>query len=249
MKHVSDTGPYREWMENDHLRFLYIIYVLYHDNTWNYELLIDEDHDKTQVVLFAKDSGRVMMRCSLETAVAFLDSLDPGDYFLFNVECEIFEHVKKNMKVTVEEPCIQYVLDPERFEPQTNHELELLVSEDAKVIDDNWHLMDNHEWFFRQRIENGQVMGVKQDGELIGWMGTYLETDKHSLFGYLHVMPGHRRSGVARSIISGMVERSLDSGRIPVSNVITDNMASRKLTESMGFVDTGRVGWIGVTKQ
>lgn len=84
----------------------------------------------------------------------------------------------------------------------------------------------------RDHLEDGWVFGgYDADGVLAGFIG---EHDEGSI-GMLEVFPEHRRRGYAVELLSGAVNRMLAAGRVPFSQVLTDNGPSLALHRKMGM--------------
>ena len=99
------------------------------------------------------------------------------------------------------------------------------------------------EQLWRQRLTDNVVllahMGRAPAGSAV--YSEYGTTDPGdcALYG-MWVDPDHRRSGVARALVDGVVAEARTAGkRRVVLHVVADNAAARGLYEGLGFVATG----------
>ncbi len=107
-----------------------------------------------------------------------------------------------------------YRLDVARFQPEIN------------VLVQCAHGPDGHP---RCRIESGGLQAVAG----VNWQSpafaeVFVQTD-----------PDARQRGWGRSVVAAISELVVRGGRVPIYLVEHDNEASRRLAESLGYVDTG----------
>jgi RimJ/RimL family protein N-acetyltransferase len=245
---VRDPAAMRVFLEEDPLRLSSIINKLFYDTIWrqddDYILLVDDPEAPKNWILKGTNNPRLEMRVTNEFAREYIDSLPVGEFIEFgNIERNVYDLVKEKFELEMDEACVEVILAKEDFKPKIDHEIITLNEEDAETIDEHWGLVPDFAWYFRQRIKQSSTFGIREDGELIGWMGTYWETDKYAQLGYLHVKEGHRRGGLAFSITSALCQDIFDRGKTPVAHAFDTNTASLKLAEKMGFKRIGEKFW------
>jgi len=246
---VKDPAAMRVFLEEDPLRLSSIINKLFYDTIWSrerkYVLFVDDLERPVNYVLRETEMGeQIEMRVTDGFAKEYIDALPSDKYFEFGyIERNVYDRVKVMFELEMDEPCVEVILHKEDFKPSITHDLITLDEEDAETIDKHWGLVPDFAWYFRQRIKQSSTFGMRKDGELIAWMGTYWETDKYSQLGYLHVKEEHRRGGLAYSIVSKLCQDIFDRGKIPVAQAFDTNTASLKLAEKMGFERIGEKAW------
>jgi L-amino acid N-acyltransferase YncA len=124
------------------------------------------------------------------------------------------------------------------FEIQTAEQFQLLILDRQRyepVI--NIHVTQS-------RAANGlprYVISSPQDRSQVGaTSGLNWQTPNFAEL-FVNTSPGQRRQGWGRSVLAAMVQHVLDSGRTPLYVASTQNDASQRLAESVGFIDSGKV--------
>ena len=92
--------------------------------------------------------------------------------------------------------------------------------------------------YFIERLKDGYFYGIVIDGELISFLGSLGETDVTVVLGMLFTKPEFRRNHFGISCASLACKAILESHRIPMCYVQTDNIASIAIWEKLGFVVT-----------
>jgi RimJ/RimL family protein N-acetyltransferase len=93
-------------------------------------------------------------------------------------------------------------------------------------------------------MAQSEIFGAFVDGELQGTAGYRVqdgpkENPKALLWG-MYVRPAARNSGLGRLLVEAVVSHA--SGRVELLQltVVTENLAARRLYESLGFAEYGR---------
>lgn len=158
----------------------------------------------------------VTLRCpEAESAVALLDTiLSLGRPYILFADSHQRPWVGGCMEIMNERMLAIYALLPAHFRPTMNVLLQRRTAPDGTpyfVIESN-----------DQRAVSG-----------LNWRSpTFAEI-------YVHTDAPARRQGWGKSVASAMTHAVLDSGRLPLYLVEEDNDVSRRLAESLGYVDTG----------
>lgn len=96
------------------------------------------------------------------------------------------------------------------------------------------------------RLKAGEMFGAFRDGALAGFIGLHEEGS----MGMLEVLPAFRRMGVGTLLIAFLCGRLLERSLTPFSQFTTQNLASRRLHEAMGFsISTDLVYWLEPMKE
>ncbi len=161
--------------------------------------------------------------------------LPPGPTFMHLTDPALLAAFRPRLAELKDRPAWLYALDPEDFVDMERHEVRPVDPKYAGMIGRIWEPEWPAENYVRSRIANGPSFGVYVGGELVGWDMTHLETDRVVLMGFLHVLEAHRGKGYAQSMGSALVKWILAHGKIPACHVYTDNVASIRLTEGLGF--------------
>lgn len=96
--------------------------------------------------------------------------------------------------------------------------------------------------YIRERLAAGVMVGAFIGGEPVGFAGEHEE----GTLGFLEVLPEYRRRGIATSITAFLVNRFLEQGRTPNSQVEQNNEPSLAMQKSLGFVQSKTCAvWMG----
>lgn len=80
-------------------------------------------------------------------------------------------------------------------------------------------------------VKQGKIYGGFNGKVPIGFIGVH---DANTI-GLIFVSPKHRKKGYAKELLSFMIEKQLSKGLTPLTQVVTDNLPSIALHESLGF--------------
>ncbi len=115
-----------------------------------------------------------------------------------------------------------------RIEPLGSGDLPVVVA----------HYKNLPEDFIARHLADGWVYGgYNEAGELVGFIGEHDE----GAIGMLEVFPEHRRHGYAYELEGFLVNRMLEQGRIPYTQVVEGNEASFALQRKLGLTVLPRV--------
>jgi len=129
-----------------------------------------------------------------------------------------------------------YALGPDDFQDLEAHETLPVPAEAAREIAETWSPdWSGAEAYVRGRIQGGPSRAVFADGRPAAWALTHFVTDRVAMLGFFHVRDAFRRKGYAKSAASALVKDVLGLGKIPALHVFTDNEASLRLVERIGF--------------
>jgi ribosomal protein S18 acetylase RimI-like enzyme len=114
---------------------------------------------------------------------------------------------------------------PSILEPQHLDQLEELYRYDVNFRPD------------MHQYSRGRYMGIFDGGELLAAAGTHFLSYEHSfaMIGNIYTREDHRREGLARRTVSGLLTRLFETVDTVCLNVSEENTAAVNLYASMGF--------------
>ena len=97
--------------------------------------------------------------------------------------------------------------------------------------------------WFEARIAQSEIFGAFSGGELQGIAGYRVqdgpkENHKGLLWG-MYVRPAARNSGLGRLLVEAVVKRASGHVELLQLTVVSENLAARRLYESLGFAEYG----------
>ena len=93
--------------------------------------------------------------------------------------------------------------------------------------------------YVRERILSGVMYGAFSEDRLVGFIGIHSEGS----LGMLYVEESYRRQGIASSLEAYLVNRMLEQGFTPFTQVKEDNEESVCLQEKLGFYRASNLFW------
>ncbi len=85
--------------------------------------------------------------------------------------------------------------------------------------------------YIEERLREGEMYGVYQDGHLAGFMGTHAEGS----LGLLEILPAYRRRGLGEALERHVTRVHLSRGWTPFAQIEDGNLASKALHRKLGF--------------
>jgi GNAT superfamily N-acetyltransferase len=173
------------------------------------------------------------------------------------VRPRVVEAIAAVRKVVQHQPCISWHFPGRVALPPTTTGLPAsctvrdLVESDAALVDRFWpHGGGKSEQYIARLIRERGGIAVVDDGSEhhpIAWSLRY----ESGAIGFLHVVPEHRRSGIAQEVMRIMIARCLADGNDgvvvpPFLYTVQSNTPAVRLMEKMGFVNDGLVVWISI---
>ncbi len=156
-----------------------------------------------------------------------------------------FEIIKEKYVVSRATECYTAVYDRQEF-PMLAGNCDVKVLEEKYTEDTikNYTLYDATEEI-TENIEKGKMLGAFVDGKLAGFIGFHGEGS----IGMLHVFPEYRRLKIGSDLLISQLKLQREKGEKSYTQVVTSNVASYKMHESLGFTfSTPTVVWINIEK-
>ncbi|MCY3823378.1 MAG: GNAT family N-acetyltransferase [Nitrospinae bacterium] len=158
---------------------------------------------------------------------------------LSSVPHEVIKAVERRRKLIRASPVGMFILEKKDFRPVfSTHRIESLVSEDAKMLAEN-SPYDQGEEYALARIRNAPTAAIRIGGEL----ASYMVVHANGSIGMLHTMDRFRGQGLARVIVSALVEAQFARGREAYCYIVEGNEASERVFEAVGFRRVMDVYW------
>ena len=151
------------------------------------------------------------------SAKVIYDTLDPGMAVILNAPASYLPLLQGLFEIHREDHLQLYVLDQEQFEPIIN----VLVTQDIAA--------NNLPRFMVKDRDRGEIAA----SATLNW-----QSPNFAEIG-VNTRAGYRRRGWGRSVVAGMVNYLLNSGRQPLYLVTANNEASQQLATRIGFKDSG----------
>ncbi len=104
-----------------------------------------------------------------------------------------------------------------------------LTPEDLDFVSSHYSLSGRD--YVLSRLEAGEMIGLEDRGELVGFTGRHAEGS----MGMLEVVPEHRRKGYGEILERFMIRKVLSEGRIPYCHIIKGNDKSMNLQRKLGL--------------
>ena len=156
-----------------------------------------------------------------------------------SVTLEVQKAVERRRKLIRASPVGMFILDKKDFRPVfSTHEIESLNTEDAKTLAEN-SPYDQGEEYALARIRNAPTTAIRIGGEL----ASYMVVHANGSIGMLHTMDRFRGQGLARVVVSALVEAQFKRGRQAYCYIVAGNEASERVFESVGFKKVMDVYW------
>ncbi len=205
---------------------------------------------KTQLVTYPAESIRArgyicLSRTGMDlfrplATMRFPESGDKSGYDYSEAKEMIFQAIPASGDVIVSAPLTYLPLLSAVFEVEKEQKLKLLVLDRGRfqpIINVFVTRSESYDGLPRFVIRQGPD-GRTGGGDVVASAGLNWQSP-HFAEIYVHTNVQHRRQGFGQSVVAACVQHVLDSGRIPVYMVASDNDSSIQLAEFIGFVVIG----------
>ena len=181
----------------------------------------------------------MMMAESPEDAMKLLD-LVPAENHMFLTNQEfVNELICQRFSCKVQMECYQSLYTKKEHLPVKHKDIRLLTMKDLPYVTRHYHLSD--EAYLKDRIQSKALYGAYVEEQLVGFMGMH---DDGSL-GLLYVEEAYRRHHIGESLANFCTNLLVERGMVPYGHTVTDNAASLKLQEKMGYyIAEKKVYWL-----
>lgn len=185
-----------------------------------------------------------------KSLVELLRSLESGRRYQFSGLRDIYlPLMEKEFEIKEISPCWLFELGEEGVKGEIRHEIVSLTEEDVDTVAKNWEQFPGAYEHVRSRILEGETVAFRKDGKLIGWDATHFETDRVVMLGFLFVLEGYRKQGIATSLCTALTKRVLKKGKKPIFYVMKNNEPSISFSLKLGYEIIDSHSWTtGVKK-
>ena len=187
--------------------------------------------DSGDFLVYETVSGANYMNAATSSVAAhMLELVENGNLFSIRQK-EYVEIIEKIFPVKYRIKCMQahYAKNTPAYIPEIPFEIVRLNPSHIPIIKSHYKEVTS-EGYIEGRINEG-MFGVVHENELAGFIGKH---DEGSI-GLLHILPAYRRMNLGAALTAFMVNRALELGEIPFSQVTLGNDASLALHKKIGF--------------
>ncbi len=165
---------------------------------------------------------------------------ESADYLkLASVAPAVQGALRRRRKVIRESPVGMFVLERRDFNPVgTSHRIERLKDGDAETLVQNSPYGEERAYSLA-RIQNAPTAAIRIRGAL----ASYMVVHANGSLGMLHTMARFRGQGLARAVVSALVEKQFARGRAAYCYVVAGNASSERVFERLGFRKAMDVYW------
>lgn len=156
---------------------------------------------------------------------------------------EVFDYFTSASLIQWLSLCSQYHFEGSRFEEVMA--LDSLTLDDLDFVNDNYEYKnDDSKEKIKDAILNRPTSCLRIDNQLVSFV---LLHDDDSI-GYMYTLPEYRGKGYAYELTKDIVNKTIDSGRLPYIQIVHGNIKSEKLAEKAGFIKHADVYWFGIVR-
>jgi RimJ/RimL family protein N-acetyltransferase len=118
------------------------------------------------------------------------------------------------------------------------------LADSPDAFSSTWEAEEGHPLeLFAERLADAFVLGAFSGPYLVGIAGFRVQPGpkhwhKGMLFG-MYVRPDHRAAGTGRTLVEAIIDHARRRVELLQLFVVSDNLAARRLYESLGFVEYG----------
>jgi len=165
------------------------------------------------------------------------------DFFGFSgTTIEAYKYFLEHELIQWKNTCIQYHFTGGKFDVEA---LESLKVSDADYVNDHYEYKNDDSLDkIKEAILNRPSGCIRVNGVLVSFVMLH---DDDSI-GYMYTLPEYRGKGYAYKLTMDIVNKTIDSGRLPYIQIVEGNHKSEQLALKAGFVKHGTVEWFGVVK-
>ncbi len=208
----------------------------------NYKAYVDDLVNPTGI--WIKDRYFNFVYTEQLSFIELFDQTMEGDYFGFaGTNQTVLNYYISTELIQWKNTCDQYHYQGERFSEVMT--LESLTLSDASYVNDNYEYKNSNSLAkIKDAIKNRPTSCLRLDGKIVSFV---LLHDDDSM-GYMYTLPEYRGNGYAYELAKDIINKTLDSGRLPYIQIVQGNEKSKQLALKLGFEKHGEVHWFGVVR-
>jgi len=190
-------------------------------------------------IIYAEEDG-VLIRCpwmdylstdSYDVCEKLIPLMGKDPVFTAHNDYEVealMRNIPNNWDIKI---CYQAVYEGEKKVLPYDYEIVQLDESYLRFVRDTYHTFGDDEYIL-DRIRCGEIYGAfNKTGKIMGFMGHHDD----GLLGMLEVLPEFRRKGVATQLMTYLINKDIEDGYIPFSQIYITNEVSKALHRKMGF--------------
>lgn len=244
---VDNLEVARDFLNVDPLRNVVPIYRLFHSTEYN-EAWVDSETPSALLTLAPsrstdEDNGVSLVAKDEDALISLIERLPRNRLWFVASDDLSMNVIRRSVDVEWMKEAWLLALNRSKFVPFPGPEVKSFGPSHAEAIAKHWSPEEDETEYVRHRIQIGPALGIFEDSELVAWGMTHQETDKAVVLGFLHVEENFRRQGYAKRITSALCEYALSKAKTPLVHIFTDNEASLRLSEVLGFRRISKTAW------
>ncbi|MBI9014019.1 MAG: GNAT family N-acetyltransferase [Clostridiales bacterium] len=208
----------------------------------NYPTFVD-DLEKPEGI-WVKDKYFNFLYSEQLNFIELFDQTIKEDYFGFaGTNKSVLEYYFENELIQWKNTCDQYHYSGEKFSEVMA--LESLNLSDATYVNDNYEYKNSNSLTkIKDAIKSRPTSCLRIDGKIVSFV---LLHDDDSI-GYMYTLPEYRGNGYAYELAKDIINKTLNTGRLPYIQIVQGNEKSKQLALKLGFEKHGEVHWFGVVR-
>jgi ribosomal protein S18 acetylase RimI-like enzyme len=203
----------------------------------------------TADILYAEENGVLLKEDKSNAYMLSVDNFDIGKELINTTSsCNLIlshqefmvDYILDRFNLTKKLECFQAVyMDKAKLSMSEELEMRQLNKIHVEIILEHYGKLSKSE--LETILEDGNLFGGYNDGELIGFIGNHLEGS----MGLLEIFPKYRRLGYGTILESYMINHMLEKDLVPFAQIEVDNNKSLALHNKLGFsVSRDSLFWI-----
>lgn len=210
-------------------------------NNTDYQGLVD-DLESPQIIWLKDKYFNFVYANNKEVVKTFDESITEGYFGFSGTNQVVYDYYLENGLIQWQNTCDQFHYEGDTFDINP---LESLNLSDADTVNDNYEYKNETSLEkIKEAIMNRPSSCIRVGGQLVSYV---LLHDDDSI-GYMYTLPDYRGKGYAYDLTRDIVNKTIESGRIPYIQIVQSNHKSIGLALKAGFVKHGEVHWFGVCR-
>lgn len=206
----------------------------------NTELKVYTDDVNTPHGVYIKDDYFYYIYAkTVEFVKSFDETLTASFIGFSGTNAKVKEYYARKL-LQWQNPCHQYHYPEADVEAEA---LESLALSDAEFVNEHYEYSHDYSIYeIRKAIEERPSACIREKGQLI----SYVMLHDDDSIGYMYTLKEHRGKGHALRLTKSIVQKTIESRRLPYIQIVHGNQPSIGLAKKAGFEFHGDVYWFGI---
>ncbi|GEP65296.1 hypothetical protein CBE01nite_30640 [Clostridium beijerinckii] len=211
--------------------------------------MIEPIRRDTAEILYAEIDGVLIKEQKSNAYMISVDNFEKGQELINGISnCNLIvvhqkfitNYILSKFGLNEELECFQAVyIDKAKIDIKSELELRELKQNQIEIILRHYNKLSNNE--IEKLLKGRNIFGGYKNNVLIGFIGNHLEGS----IGLLEIFPEYRRLGYGTILESYMVNKTLENGLVPFSQVEVENKKSIALQKKLGFkISKDKLYWL-----